>query len=128
MTLLTAIQCGRFDLLSGMNHLPSRMSFHFALCASPIRALLASKHDTADARVDIAHPTAANCGRVVGDVIALEKVDITTARAVKVAGVRVHGKVATLKLVHVPGLDGGTTSLSAVVTDVNGTWTITSFS
>ena len=91
------------------------------------RALLASRRRKADARVAIASPTAANCGKVIGDVVAIEKVDIAKARAVRITSVRLAGKVATFRLANVPGLDGGTTRLSAVVTDVHGTWVISAF-
>jgi hypothetical protein len=91
------------------------------------RALLRSGRDRSDASAAIARPTAANCGRVIGDVVAIEKVDIAGARAVRITRVRLVGKVATFKLANVPGVDGGSTRLSAVVTDAHGRWLITAF-
>ena len=91
------------------------------------QALLAIKHDKGDAEAAIHRPSAANCGRVIADVVRLEKVDIGRSSGVRITGARVRGKVVTVSLDGVPGAGGSTTQLAAIVTDVHGAWIITGF-
>jgi len=90
-------------------------------------ALLRSGRDSADAKATIAHPTPANCARVIVDVIRIQKVVISEASGVRIGGGQRVGEVVKFNLSRVPGASGERTQLSVVLTDENGHWVITGF-